>query len=150
MVTKKIERKYNCTTTLEYEEKDYGIDYIKEEGYIYPSSYFILRRLSDNKIIKVFDGNVSNIIQIKKDNTDYFIVIKYNVGRAFTKIIFSTYKALEEGLTSLSKYEGCDYTRLKEDKFILYKDGKKGCLSNINGMSKDFDYVYDETLSYTK
>ena len=129
-------------TNLEYDEDEYNIEYIKDENYIVPSSYFILRRVSDNKVVKVFDGRISELLQIKKDNSNYFIEVRYDMGKATSNVEVYIYLDLPNEFLNVSKYNGQDYTRIKDDNFILYKEGIEGCLFNVSSISRTYSKIY--------
>ena len=148
-------RKY---TNLEYDENEYEIEYFGKEIDVsepwegrrfIKENYFILKDVKENKIINVFTGNISDIIQFKKDENNYFVVVSYP-DKESSRSLITTY--IDEGfdMPVVFKKEIMECNRVSNHTFSLILEGNDYALYNGEKFKKDFHNVCDYPFDYEK
>lgn len=128
---------------IEYDETRYSIEHVKAEGKI------LLKRLSNSKVIKIFDDHLGFIVQVDKDGETHFLVSSY--GRAqeydikFQHYIDYKYKDIlelkadfENDCIALSKI------RITDSAFVVERENTSANLYNLKGYSKRFENLYND------
>ena len=155
---KKIEignRKY---TNLEYDENEYEIEYFGKEIDVsepwegrrfIKENYFIVKNVKENKIINVFTGDISDIIQFKKDENNYFVVVSYPDKESSHSLI-TTY--IDEGfdMPEIFKKEIAQCTRVSDHTFFLQLEGMNFALYNGEKFKKGFRTICACPSDYEK
>ncbi len=130
----------NCIDiVLEYDKERYNIELANAEEKI------ILRRLSDKKIIKIFDCNLGFIVQIDKEEETYFVVSSFSKKKH--KCFLDHYIEDGDSLSLENKLE-CDSTHLEDlrlsDRSFLVGRHRDKYIYNLEKVSKSFDNVYND------
>lgn len=126
---------------IEFDEKRYSIEYFKAEGKI------LLKRLSDNKIIKIFDDHLGFIVQVDNDNKTHFLVSSYGKTQ-LDNIKLEHYVDYEynDKLELYTKFENDSIAlskiRLLDNVFIVEKDSSGANLYNLKNYSQRFEKIY--------
>ncbi len=155
---KKIEignRKY---TNLEYDENEYEIEYFGKEIDVskpwegrrfIKENYFIVKNVEENEIINVFTGDISDIIQYKDNDNNYFVVVSYP-DKESSRSLITTY--IDEGfdMPVVFKKEIMECNRVSNHTFSLILEGNDYALYNGEKFKKDFHNVCDYPFDYEK
>lgn len=132
-----------CDIDVEYDEKRYNVEYVQEEGVI------LLRRLSDNKVIKIFDDHLGFIVQIDKDNKTHFLVSSYGKTK-LDDIKFEHYIDYEyaDKLELYAEFENnciaLSEICVSDGIFIVEKDSSGANLYNLKTYSQRFEKIYND------
>ena len=155
---KKIEignRKY---TNLEYDENEYEIEYFGKEIDVsepwegrrfIKENYFIVKNVEENEIINLFTGDISDIIQFKRDENNYFVVVSYPENEMSNGLI-TTY--IDEGfdMPRIFQKEIMQCTRVSDHTFFLQLEGIDFALYNGEKFKKGFRTICACPSDYEK
>ena len=136
----------NFNIDVEYDKDKFSLEYVENDNLI------ILRRLSDNKTLKVFSDKIAFLVQHNIDDSIRFLVSDYSQVEENSKnvSIFSDF-FYNDSLNSLIKVCDCDhdnYTldecRITDNSYFMCKSGYSGYIWNVAKAksSKSFDRVY--------
>lgn len=135
--------------TLKYDKERYDIEYVKEQG------VFILRRLADNKVVKIFGDNIGFIVQCDKDEQINFMVAEYSKdesGTEITKLQHYVDDSWRDSLQLKKEFECASIwlptCRVTDNSWLVEHDRYGGCLYNLNKKSKEFKHIFkDERIT---
>lgn len=134
------------TITLKYDKKKYNIEYVKNK------KLFILRRLSDNKILEIFSDKIGFIVQCDIEGQTNFLVTDYSEedknGHILLKFKHYTDRSYLDSLY-LERSFDCDCAtlsgcRITDCSYLVEQSGYTGCIYNLNQKSKSFERIYND------
>lgn len=139
--------------SLEYDDKEYEIEYVPEGkvSSLNKNKLFILRRKGGNKIIKVFTGNISFIVQCRDQDNNHFLVgsssntmmgIKGNITHYIDNLDDELIRITDLSCNDVS----LNNVRMKDNVFLIYEKGYSGYLYNLKESSKRYSRVYDDEV----
>lgn len=131
-----------CDIDIEYDEKRYNVEYVQEEGVI------LLRRLSDNKVIKIFSDNIGFLVQVDKDNKTHFLVSNYKTDNEEIKLKHYIDYKYDNKLKLVKEFDNSYVSlseiRLSDSSFIIEKNHYSASIYNLENRSRRFDRIYND------
>lgn len=132
----------NHSIYLEYDREKYDIEYVKNKSAI------ILRRLSDNTVLEIFNDKVGFIVQVDGLGETRFVVTDYSQGenniylKHFVDRKYSDKLILKNKLTCNTIH--INECRVSDNSFIVEQHGYSGSIYNLNKTSRNFDFIYND------
>ncbi len=147
MVEIKIKSNDGREIYTKYDETKYAVEYLKNDGL---SGYILLKRLKDNKVIKVFKDSVGFIIEVDNDDITSFLVTSFRKGfdnNINSKLIHYTIKEEEESLKQIRAFAptniNVEDVRLTDSSYIIgdARKSNNGFIYNLKDISERFDSI---------
>lgn len=138
----RIEKSNRGIIELEYNPEQFSIEHIRNKNII------ILRRLSDNVVLEVFNDNVGFIVQNNTNDQINFLVSEYREDERYLK--FKHYVAEKWSDQLLLKNEfNCssvwlDEHRITDSSFIVEDSYYGGRIYNLEQISDSFHRIYND------
>lgn len=141
-----ITKEDRSTIDLKYDKKKYSIEYAKNENMI------ILRRLSDNQILKIFSDNIGFIVQCNVGEQINFLVTDYSEkdknGNELLKFKHYIDSKYFDSLQQKNSFD-CDCAvlsvcRITDSSYLVEQSGYTSYIYNLNQKSKRFKRVYND------
>jgi len=154
---KTIQRNNHNNIDLEYDETRYNIEFYSSCKEDTKADKIIIRRLKDDKIIRVFDGNITFIYQtyisstITSDTTAHYVICstENDGSRIFNHYIECDSQLwLEESFNSYHIF--LDSAKVGEKSFIISEDANNLFLYNLEKKSNKFTGIYTAESSCRK
>lgn len=146
---KTIQRNDHNNIDVEYDETRYNIEFYSSCKEDPKADKIIIRRLKDDKIIRVFDGNIAFIYQtyisstITSDSTAHYVIcsIENDGTKKFNHYIESDSQLwLEESFNTYHIF--LDSAKVGEKSFIISEDANNLYLYNFKKKSNKFTNIY--------
>jgi len=127
---------------LEYNPEQFSIEYIKNKNIL------ILRRLSDNVVLEVFDDTVGFIVQHDGEERTDFLVSKYDEKKGKVSFIHYVEEKWNDQLLLKNEFS-CSSTNLREHRitdssFIVEDCMYHARIYNLETLSDSFDIIYND------
>lgn len=147
MVEETITTRDSRKVNLKYDKEKYSIEYFKGKDMI------ILKRLSDNQILEVFNDKIGFITQCNTEEQVNFLVTQYcsrdNESKSET-IKFNHYTdrwyldslQLENSFDCESMFLSA--IRITDKSYLVEQSGYTSCIYNLSQKSKRFKRVYND------
>lgn len=134
----------SLSIVLKYDKKKYNIEYAKNKNII------ILRRLSDNKIIEVFNDKIGFIVQCNTGEQVNFLISDYSRYDENHEVKFKHYT--DDGYSDslhLEEVFNCQSAalsniRITDSSYIVGIFGDISYIYNLKQISKRFSKIYND------
>lgn len=144
---KKIQIDKFFYTKLDYDENEYSIEHFCEyDNGISRKDSFIIKRLKDDKVLRIVSGFVSEIVQCKVNDDNYFVILTHG-GPVNKRSHISCYRDEEKDLSKVFSYDCEHCSRLYNNTFELYLGSNNSALYNIEKLKQGFSKIHCDSLS---
>lgn len=141
MIKKEIAVGRNKTVYLEYDNKEYDIEYVENKN------VFILRRLKDNKVLEILSDKIGFIVQVNSYGVSNFVTTEYSEDKEEIKFKHYIDRSSWDEFKLMNQIV-CDNifisSRVSDNSYIVEQNGYSGSVYCLNGSMRKYDHIYND------